>query len=158
MPATTVVNGSDVHVFISPLTGATTWKTLAHATSFSYTLTMATRDTSNKGSGKYVTRAEGRLDVTGSMEGMYVDNDKYNLEDVMKVIEARTPVLLLFGKETTAGSNTPDTTTSGGVHYFASGLFYLTSCSPTFPDQANSTYTVNFEHADGFETNDVYLT
>jgi len=27
----------------------------------------------------------------------------------------------------------------------------------TFPDQANSTYSVSFEHADGFEINDLYV-
>ena len=151
--ADTIVNGTDVLVFISAATGSTSWTTFANATSHTLSIKMATRETSNKDSGDFVTRAAGRLDVTGTMEGLYVDNNKYNYEDLVKVIYARTPLLMIFGHETTSGSGTPDTTTTGGTHFYASGKFYLTGIDATFPDQANSTYTVTFEHCSGFDYN-----
>lgn len=153
--ANDVINGTDVLVFISPSTGATTWKAVGHATSHSLSVKMTTRDTSNKGSGTFITKAAGRLEVTGTLEGMYIDNDQYNLEEFMTLITTRAMVLMIFGKETTAGSGVPDTTTSGDSHFYASGKFYITGVDATYPDQANSTYTVTFEHAEGFEINNL---
>ena len=158
MAAAEIVNGTDVLVFLAPSSGGTTWDSVAHATSHSLSIRMATRDTSNKGSGVYVTKAAGRLEVTGTIEGMYIDSDKYNYEDFMRAIIARVPYVMFFGKETTSGSGVMDTTTSGGSHFYASGSFYITSVDATFPDQANSTYTVSIEHADGFEINSLYVT
>ena len=149
--ANDVINGDLVMVFASASTGTTTWKSVAHATSHSLSIKMASRDTSNKGSGNYVTRKSGRLDVTGSLSGMYIDNDKFNLEDFQLAIVARSPLLMIFGKETVQLSGTPDTTTSGLTHFYSSGQFYITSVDAEFPDQANSTYTVSFEHATGFQ-------
>lgn len=153
-----VVNGSEVLVFFSNYGAGTTpaWSIAAHATSHSLSIKMATRDTSNKGSGNFVTKAAGRIEVTGTMEGMYIDSDTYNYADFAAAVLARTPLLMLFGKESaTAGK--PDTTTSGGVHFYSSGLFLVTGLDATFPDQANSTYTVTFEHYSDFQLND-YLT
>lgn len=156
--ANDVVNGSDVLIFISPSTGTTDWESVAHATSHTLSIKMATRDTSNKGSGVYVTKAAGRLEVAGTLEGMYIDNDKYNLEDLMSVITQRQEVLMVFGKPTDADATEPDTTTGGGAHFYASGKFILTSVDATFPDQANSTYSATFEHVDGFAINSLYTT
>jgi hypothetical protein len=153
--ANDVINGTDVLIFLSPSTGGTTWKSVAHATSHSLSIKMATRSTSNKGSGVYETKAAGRLEVTGTLEGMYIDSDKYNYEDFMSAIIGRVPYMMFFGKEVSTG--VMDTTTSGGSHFYASGSFYITSVDATFPDQANSTYSVSFEHADGFEINDLYV-
>jgi hypothetical protein len=155
MAITDVINGSDVLVFISPSTGATTWKTLGHATSHSLSIKVATRDTSNKGSGNYVTKAAGRIEVTGTMEGLYVDSDQYNLEDLKGLAIARVPVLMIFGRETTSGSGTPDTTTSGGSHFYSSGKFIITGVDETHTDGENSTYTCTFEHFSGFEINNL---
>lgn len=155
MAITDVINGSDVLVFISPSSGTTAWKTFAHATSHTLSIKVATRDTSNKGSGNYVTKAAGRLEVTGTMEGLYVDSDQYNYADIMALAIARTPVLMIFGRETTDGSGTPDTTTSGGSHFYSSGKFIITGCDATFPDQENVTYTATFEHYDGFKLNNL---
>lgn len=149
--ANDVVSGDEVMVFISSVTGAASWTMVSHATSHTLSIKMATRDTSNKGTANYVTKAAGRLEVTGTLEGMYIDNDKYNLEDFMEIIVAREPVLMIFGKEASAG--VPDTTTTGATHFYASGQFYITSVDATFPDQENSTYTVTFEHAEGFVLN-----
>ena len=157
--ANDVINGSEVLIFFSSyVTGTTpTWEVAAHATSHSLSIKMATRDTSNKGTGVYVTKAEGRLDVSGSMEGMYIDSDTYNYADFAAAIIARTPLLMLFGKETSSGSTLPDTTTTGGAHFYASGLFLITGLDATFPDQANSTYSVAFEHYSDFQLNN-YVT
>lgn len=149
--ANDVINGEEVMVFISSVTGAPSWTMVSHATSHTLSIKMATRDTSNKGSGNYVTRKEGRLDVTGTLSGMYIDNDKYNLEDFQELIVARNPVLMIFGKEASTG--VPDTTTTGATHFYASGQFYVTDVTADFPDQENSTYTVSFEHAEGFVIN-----
>jgi hypothetical protein len=151
--ANDVINGDLVMVFASASTGTTTWKTVAHATSHSLSIKMATRETSNKGSGTYTTRKSGRLDVTGSMSGMYIDNDKFNLEDFQLAIVARTPLLMIFGRETVQLNGVPDTTTSGLTHFYSSGQFYITSVDSEFPDQANSTYSVSFEHCTGFQIN-----
>jgi hypothetical protein len=116
---------------------------------------MATRDTSNKGTASYVTKAAGRLEVTATIEGMYIDTDTYNYADFMAAIIARTPYLLIFGKETTDGSGTPDTTTTGGAHFYSSGQFLCTGVDATFPDEGNSTYTATFEHYTGFAINNL---
>lgn len=150
-----VINGSDVLVFISPSTGGTTWKAVAHATTHTLSVKMATRDTSNKGTASFVTKAAGRLEVTGTLEGMYIDDDKYNLEDFMEMIIARVPILMIFGKETTDASGVPDTTTSGKTHFYASGEFLLTGIDSSFPDEQNGTYTATFEHYTGFAINNL---
>jgi hypothetical protein len=84
---------------------------------------------------------------------MYIDNDKYNLEDLLLAWQARTPLLMIFGHETSTLSGIPDTTTTGGTHFYASGQFYVTGVDATFPDQQNSTFTVSIEHASGFDFN-----
>jgi hypothetical protein len=150
---TDVINGSDVLVFLSPSTGATVWKSVAHATSHSLSIKMATRDTSNKGTLSFTTKAAGRLDVSATVEGMCIDTDIYNYADFLAAIIARTPYLMVFGKETSDGSGTPDTTTSGGAHFYASGQFLCTGVDVTAPDEGNMTYTATFEHFSGFAIN-----
>jgi hypothetical protein len=151
MAITDVINGSDVMVFASPSSGTTTWKSVAHATSHSLSIKMATRDTSNKGTASYATKAAGRLEVTATVEGLYIDTDTYNYADFMAAIIARTPYLMIFGKEASAG--VPDTTTTGGAHFYSSGQFLCTGIDASFPDEGNATYTATFEHYTGFEIN-----
>lgn len=158
MAITDVVNGGDVMVFCSPATGTTTWADVAHATSHTLSIKMTSRDTSNKGTASYVTKASGRLEVTATLEGMYIDSDTYNYADFMDYITERKEILLIFGKETTSGSGSPDTTTSGGAHFYASGKFICTSLDATFPDEENSTYTATFEHVSGFALNSLITT
>jgi hypothetical protein len=151
--ANDVISGDLVMVFLSANTGTTTWKSVAHATSHTLSIKMATRDTTNKGAGNYVTRKAGRLDVTGTLEGMYIDNDKYNAEDFALAIVARNPMLMIFGKETVQLNGVPDTTTTGLTHFYASGQFYITGIDMTNPDKENASYSVTFEHATGFQIN-----
>lgn len=151
--ANDVISGDLVMVFVSPSSGATTWKTVAHATSHTLSIKMETRNTSNKGAGSYVTRKPGYLDVTGTLEGMYIDNDKYNAEDFALAIVAKSPMLMIFGKETVQLNGVPDTTTSGLTHFYSSGQFYITGVDQTAADKENGTYSVTFEHASGFQIN-----
>jgi predicted secreted protein len=150
-----VVNGTDVLVFMSPSTGTAHWHAVAHATTHTFSKKMATRETSNKGTGDFVTRAAGRLDISVSVSGMviFADSQGDNLEQLMIAQSLRVPVMLILAKETVAGNRTPDTTTSGGAHFYGSGQFFITSCDADFPDQANSTYSASFEHAEGWDEN-----
>ncbi len=151
--ANNVVSGDLVMVFLSPSTGTTTWTAVAHATSHTLSIKMSTRNTSNKGAGTIVTRKAGYVDVTGTLEGMYIDNDKYNAEDFALAVVARVPMLMIFGKETVQLNGIPDTTTSGLTHFYSSGQFYITGIDQTSPDKENGTYTVTFEHCTGFQIN-----
>lgn len=151
MAASDVINGTDVMVFMSPSSGTTTWTVIGHATSHSLSIDVATRDTSNKGTAAYETSAAGRIKVTGTIEGLYMDDDKYNLEDLMTAILAREPMLMIFGREASAG--VPDTTTTGKTHFYCSGQFILSNLQATFPDQENSTYTATITHHSGFVMN-----
>jgi hypothetical protein len=149
-----VINGTDVMVFISTSLGASpSWTSVAHATSHSLSIKSATRDTSNKGTANFVTKEYGRTEVTASLEGMNIDDDKYNYADFVGLMLARSPFLMVFGHATTPGSGQPETTTGSSPQFYASGQFILTSIDATFPDQQNSTYTATFEHYTGFVIN-----
>ena len=149
-----VVSGEYVMVFISPATGITTWKSVAHATSHTLTIKSDTRDTSNKGTGHFKTKEYGRTEVTATLQGMCIDDDTYNYADFAEMILARAPFLMVFGQATTSGGTQPMTTsTAGGTIFYASGQFIVPSLDMVFPDEQNSTYTVTFEHYTGFVLN-----
>jgi predicted secreted protein len=154
-----VVNGTDVLVFMSPSTGTAHWHAVAHGTTHTFSKKMTTRETSNKGTGTFVTRAAGRLDISVTVSGMviFADTQGDNVEQLMIAMSLRAPVMLILAKEVTSGSLTPDTTTSGGAHFYGSGQFYITSCDAEFPDQANSTYSASFEHATGWDENNLIV-
>ena len=149
-----VINGTDVMVFISTtLGGSPSWTSVAHATSHSLSIKSATRDTSNKGTANFVTKEYGRTEVTATLEGMNIDDDKYNYADFVGLMLARAPFLMVFAHETTQGSGDPQTTTGTDAMFYASGQFILTSIDASWPDQQNSTYTATFEHYTGFVVN-----
>jgi hypothetical protein len=151
-----IINGSDVYMFFSATTGATDWMAAAYATSHTLNLNRTIRDTSNKGSGDIDTADYGRLKVTGTLEGMSIDNDsQYGYEDFIAAIYNKTPLMMMFAKD--AGSFEPNTTTGGGLNFYASGIFVLESVSKTDPDNANSTYSVSFTHKSGFVLNSVVV-
>lgn len=135
-----VINGSDLFVFFTDVA-------IAHATSHSLSMKMATRNTSNKDSGIYETKAPARLDVTASCDGLMVYGAT-EFERLTNAIEAREPVDLEFGQKVSTGSTLDDT------YWYASGSFLLTSFDQTAGDQANATFTVNFEHYSGFTFTD----
>ncbi|HLO59824.1 MAG TPA: phage tail tube protein [Bacteroidales bacterium] len=130
----TIINGSDLFVFMNDVP-------VAHSTSHTLSIKMGTRNTSNKGTGKFETKAPGRLDVTVSAEGLCVDGD-YNA--LMNAMVLRVPVTLELGKKSD-GAETLDTS-----EFYAHGDFLITAFDQNAGDQANATYSVSFEHYEGF--------
>lgn len=127
-----VINGSDIFVYIDGVK-------VANATSHTLTLNMATRDTSNKDTGKFNTKDVGRLDITASSDALIVYT---NLAAMVTAYLDRLPVTLHFAEDT-AGS--PDLT-----KFYATGEFIITSMDINAADQANASYSCTFDHYSGF--------
>ena len=127
-----VINGSDIFVYINGVK-------VANATSHTLTLNMATRDTSNKDTGKFNTKDVGRLDITASSDALIV---YANLATMVTAYLNRLPVTLHFAEDD-AGS--PDTT-----KFYATGEFIITSMDINAADQANASYSCTFDHYSGF--------
>jgi hypothetical protein len=127
-----VINGSDIFVYID---GAK----VANATSHTLTVNMATRDTSNKDTGKFNTKAVGRLDISATSDALVVYTD---LATILTAYLDREPVHLHFAEDT-AGS--PDETV-----FYAEGDFIISSMTINAGDQANASYSCTFDHYDGF--------
>lgn len=134
--ATNVINGSDLFVFSG------TGQPIAHATSHTLSLSLATFEVSDKDSGTWVSRKPGRLDATASTEGMMVYTD---FESIVTGFEGRTPLSLYFGARQSATGDFSSTAT------YASGVFYCTSWEQSAPDMAGATYSMSFELASGFD-------
>jgi len=127
-----VINGSDIFVYIDGVK-------VANATSHTLTLNMATRDTSNKDTGKFNTKDVGRLDITASSDALIVYTD---IASMVTAYLARLPVTLHFAEDT-AGS--PDLT-----KFYATGEFIITAMDINAADQANASYSCTFDHYSGF--------
>lgn len=127
-----VINGSDIFVFLDGVK-------VAHAKSHTLSMTMATRNTSNKDTGKFNTKAPGRLDITASSDALVVYDD---LAVMLAAYLDREPVHLHFA-ENVAGS--PDET-----KFYAEGDFIITNMEINAADEENASYTASFEHYDGF--------
>jgi len=148
-----ITNGTSMLLYRrSGEVGAYTYKAVGHSTSYTLDITMATRDTSTKDSGNYVSREGGRLDVTGSADGLSVYDDGFGHEDMQAAIIAREELFMIFAQpvepvdpEDDPANETPDLTLDYG-----SGTFVLTSVSQNNPDQENSTYSVSFESLGDF--------
>lgn len=136
-----VINGSDLWMFMNGVP-------VGHATNHSLSVKMETRETSNKSSGKFKTRREGRLDVTASCEAMMVYGD---IELIRAAITNRNPVKLDFGENLDGALDESK--------IYATGNFYIVGLDEGAPDQGNATFNVSYEHADSFEfINDGELT
>jgi predicted secreted protein len=131
-----VINGTDLFVF---LTGTS----IAHATSHTLSMKMATRNTSNKDSGLWEQKAPGRMDVTASCDGLMVYGAT-EFERLSGALTNRIPVALKFGQKVLTGS-TIDTT-----YWYASGDFIVTGFDMTAGDAENATFSCSFEHYSGF--------
>lgn len=134
--AENIINGSDLYVFVDTIP-------LAHATSYTLSINMGVRNTSNKDTGLWETNAPGRFTATASCDGLVAYG---SFETIVTQMIARAPLALFFGRKigdvASAGYDASAT--------FASGYFYVTSWEQSAPDAANATYTVNFEHCSGF--------
>jgi hypothetical protein len=136
-----VKNGSDLYVFLDAVR-------IAHATSHSISMKMNTRDTSNKDTGKFNTKAVGRMDITASSDNLKVDTDFATLGAAYL---ARDVVHLAFGDQT--GAVLTDGELVGGTlddtKFYAEGNFIINGLDENAADQQNASYTVSFENSDG---------
>ncbi len=128
--ADVIINGGDVIVTLAG-------NEIAHATSHSLNISMSARETSSKTNGIYVNRESGRLDVTGSIDGLAFYSTTTGIQYLLGAIVARTKVALIFKQKAASAS-------------YATGNFFITSAELGAPDQDNATYSITFEHADGF--------
>jgi hypothetical protein len=135
-----VINGSDIVVFIDDVV-------VAHATSHTLSMKMATRPTSNKDTGKFNTKGTGRLDVTASCDALIVYADVSVMADAYL---ARSVVQIDFGERT--GATLTDGEYSGGTldttKWYATGNFIITGLDINAADESNASYTASFENAD----------
>ena len=137
-----IINGTDLFVFMYTNDTPASATPLAHATNHTLSFKMSTRDTSNKDSGIWLTKAAGRMDVSATAEGLCAYG---SFEDLAETMASQTPLALYFGRKA-AGTDSFATTGT-----YASGIFYITSWDQSAPQEGNATYTVNFEHCSGFE-------
>jgi hypothetical protein len=127
------INGTDLFVFMDGVV-------VAHATGHTLSPKMATRGTSNKDSGIFETKAAGRIDVTGTCEGLVVYGD---IEVLRSAFIARVPVKLDFGEQVSGSLDESK--------IYATGNFLITGLDEGAPDNGNATYNMSFEHSSGFE-------
>ncbi len=135
-----VINGSDLYVFI----GGTV---VAHATSHTLSMKMNVRDTSNKDTGKFNTKAVGRMDVSATADALTVYTD---LSTLMTAYLARVPVAVAFGER--SGAVLTDGEYTGGAldttTFYAQGNFIITGLDLNAGDQENASYSVSLENSD----------
>jgi hypothetical protein len=135
-----VINGSDLYVFIDG-------DIVAHATSHTLSMKMNTRDTSNKDTGKFNTKAVGRMDVSATADALVVYT---NVEAILTAYLARSVVALTFAERT--GATLTDGVYVGGTadttKFYAEGNFIITSFDMNAGDQENASYSVSFENSD----------
>jgi archaellum component FlaG (FlaF/FlaG flagellin family) len=135
-----VINGSDLYVFIGG-------SVVAHATSHTLSMKMNVRDTSNKDTGKFNTKAVGRMDVSATADALVVYND---LSTLMTAYLARTAVAVGFGER--SGAVLVDGEYVGGAldttTFYAQGNFIITGLDLNAGDQENASYSVSFENSD----------
>lgn len=136
MATTHVINGTDLFVFVGGVP-------LAHATSHSLSFKMSTRDTSDKTSGKWLTKAPGRMDVTITAEGLAAYGE---FETIANSMINRSTLTVFLGKVSNDAATGMDLTAGS----YASGVFYVTSWDHTAGQEVNATYSVTFDHASGF--------
>lgn len=134
--ANVVINGSDIFVFIDGTP-------VAHATSHTLSMNMNTRDTSNKDTGKFNTKAVGRLDVSATAEALVVYTD---FSVMANALLDRVPVTVSFGQRS---GDVLDQTV-----FYAEGEFIITSLEMNAADQENASYSCSFEHYSDFTLSD----
>jgi hypothetical protein len=127
-----VINGSDIFVYMDGVK-------VANATSHTLTINMATRDTSNKDTGKFNTKAVGRMDVSATSDALVVYSD---LATILSAYMDRLPLTLHFAEDDDGSPNI--------AKFYATGDFIITSMDINAGDQENASYSVTFDHYTGF--------
>jgi len=110
---------------------------IAFSTSASISLSMDTRDISNKSSAGWRELLEAQMSWSASVEGLYAERDSAsaavkNYDDMYALLTGRTATYL----ELTSG-------VSGDKYYY--GQVFLTSLEQTAPLEDNMTFSATFE-------------
>ena len=134
-----ILDGQDLVLFTSQDEGVT-WDAFANATSHTLSVSMATRDTSNKNSGKFRKLAPGRLSWSGGSEGLVDYSGNCDYHTLMDLILNRTKIMIASAVN---DADSPDES----LQYYK-GSVYLTSVEKNSADGDNVSYSVSFEGAD----------
>jgi hypothetical protein len=127
-----VINGSDIFVYMDGVK-------IANATSHTLSISMATRNTSNKDTGKFNTKAVGRLDISATSDALIVYSD---LGTILEAYLDRVPLTLHFAED---DEGSPDTS-----KFYATGDFIISNMDINAADEDNASYSVTFDHYDNF--------
>jgi TP901-1 family phage major tail protein len=133
MPATSIMNSTDVVIQISE-DGGTTYDIIGRATSASLSVSMETRDTTTKDSAGWQENLEGLKNWSLSGDGLvtYSISGEYDTpDDLFTLLSNRTLVKVKFGSAT-----------SGEIDY--TGDAYLVSYEQEAGVEENVTYSFGF--------------
>ncbi len=143
-----VGTGSGLKINVAAVSG-TVYQATGHSTSHTLSIKHSTRLINSKASGNYTTREAGRLDVSGSADGLCSYVDTVGLREFTRLIDAKEQVFLIFAEN---GDVTApiDEVTPNTSKFYASGYFLLTSVELNAADQSNTTYSISFELSNSF--------
>tara|TARA_R110000823_G_scaffold17068_1_gene54302 strand:+ start:4106 stop:4543 length:438 start_codon:yes stop_codon:yes gene_type:complete len=135
MATNNVINGTSCVLSTGATAGAAT--AFAFSNSASISLSMDTRDISNKGSAGWRELLEAQMSWSASVEGLYALNDAAgssvkNYETMYDLLITRLPTYLELS-----------TGVTGDDFYF--GQVYCTSLEQTAPMEDNMTFSASFE-------------
>jgi TP901-1 family phage major tail protein len=120
-----VINGSDFFMYHSKTV-------IAHATSHTLNVNLATRDISSKDSAGWKGTGAGQRSWTASGNGLYTFDAAFGFSQLMALVTNRTRVYVKLA-----------TKTATNKAYWGYG--YLTSITLDAPNEDNSTYSFSFE-------------
>lgn len=120
-----VINGTDFLLYVDDVA-------LAHDTSNTIEMSMATLDASSKSSSGWKEGKPGQRSWSASGDGLYTFDGNVGHHQLMLLYTNRTLVTVKFSTET-------------AENYYYSGSGYLTSLTANFPKEENSTYSYTFE-------------
>ncbi len=133
MPATSIMNSTDVVIQISE-DGGTTYDVIGRATSASLSVSMETRDTTTKDSAGWQENLEGLKAWSLSGDGLVtysISGDFDSPDDLFTLLANRTQIKVKFGSAT-----------SGEIDY--TGDAYLVSYEQEAGVEENVTYSFGF--------------
>lgn len=124
---TGIINGTSMAVYVEGVK-------VAVATGGTISISMPTRETSNKDVSTWVTRLpnRGSWSIGGSSFFRFEDSETNGFNMLMSALVARTAVTVMVS-----------TQLSGNKRYY--GEAYCNQLDADFPDDDNSTFTFNFE-------------
>ena len=124
---TGVINGTSLLVYIDAT------HPIGYSTNASLALNADMRDISNKDSAGWKAVLPGQKNWTINCEALVIFTESYNLAYIMNLIIAKITVSIKIATSNIAGD------------YYFSGSAYVTSCNMNAGNEANATFTVNFQ-------------